>query len=145
MKQTRRVIALTIVGAVAVVSALVVVANQFQPDISRAHEDGTVHIHPTLTPTPTPTPTPLPPVGLDGPLSLDKSMHYDQENHELEVVSRVNNPPPDGWEFQGAEIRVDLEHQDWSGEVRVYTWQDSRKVVLNCEEGALYATIPIPE
>ncbi len=132
------VVALVLVLAVLTVS----LAGQSGPP-AQAHEDGTRHIHPTLTPTPEPTPTPLPALGLNGPLSLETGVIYQQQQHRLVVTTVVNNPPPEGWHFEKAEVAVIAEYKGWHFSTNAYTWERRYQIAL--QDDVLTAFLPLPE
>ncbi len=138
--------ALALATASAIVAASVVaVVLSFQPQ-AQAHDDGTLHIHVTPTPSPTPPPTPL---GLNGPLSLDTSAVYDDATRHLVVTSIIDNPPPEGWEFERAYITVSAWHEDWSLETEARGF--GPRIVSGLPELVIFDTnhfsaeIPLPD
>lgn len=140
--------AIAIATALAIAAASVITAViSFQPNPrAQAHDDGTSHIHVTPTPTPTPTPAPL---GLNGPLSLGTSVVYQDADRELVVISTINNPPPDGWEFDQATMKISASHEDWILETSArgyssrYIVDGQQRVVFNTDH--LIAELPLPD
>ena len=131
---------ITIAGIVVVLAAVGALlatsrSDPGQVDYVQAHEDGTVHIHPTPTPTPR---------GLNGPLSLDTSMVYEDGQRQLVVVATINNPPPEGWEMQSARIMVNADNNGWSlnTNLRRSRYEPS-PIALNDDH--ISATIPLPD
>ena len=110
---------------------------------ARAHEDGTLHIHPTLTPTPEPTPPPLPLLGLDGPLTIETSVMYQQTQHRLVVTTTVNNPPPEGWYFGHGSVNVNVVYKGWSFETSGLSHDGTHRVMF--QDDKLTANLPLPE
>ena len=139
-KGTIGIIAVALMLVLGALAALLVGQSELP---AQAHDDGTLHIHPTLTPTPTPTPTPLPALGLNGPLSLQTSMVYQKSRHRLIVTTVVNNPPPEGWRFEGAHVNVSIHYKGWSFETSGSTWQDDGRIALH--SGVLTGHLPLPE
>ena len=104
---------------------------------AQAHDDGTLHIHPT------PTPTPLPPLGLNGPLSLDTGIVYQKSQHRLVLTTVVNNPPPEGWYFNWASSSVYVNYKGWNFETEANNHDNSGRVSF--QDGVITANLPLPE
>lgn len=102
-----RNIAVATALAIAAVAVIALVASMQPNPRAQAHDDGTSHIHVT------PTPTPLPHPGLNGPIGLDTSVVYDDGSRELVIVATINNPPPEGWGYNYANINVKAAHNNW--------------------------------
>lgn len=165
-KNRKALIGITAAGAMLLLAALAIgLAGQGQPT-ARAHEDGTVHIHPTPTPpmpapaipgttatplpvpaataTPPPVPTtPLPLLGLNGPLTLETGMTYQQGQHRLAVAAVVKNPPPEGWHFSYADVGVEVEYEGWS--FSTYASRDDDDQRMSLQDGVLTANLTLPE
>lgn len=142
-----------IITATAIVG-LVVVATLITlnwPDAKQngsvqAHDDGTIHIHSTLTPTPTPTPTPYPPAGLNGPLSLETSFFYRDDQRELVVIATVNNPPPDRWRMGNAQMSLIASSNDWNMSINLWGNPSYReKPSITFASDHVQAVVPLPD
>ena len=129
------------VALAVLLGVLAVSLNRPSGPLAQAHDDGTLHIHPTLTPTPSPPPTPLPALGLNGPLSLQTTMVYQKSRHRLVVTATVNNPPPEGWRSQWASASVHVDYKEWS----FYTDSSVGDGRLVLHDNVLTANLSLPE
>lgn len=129
-----------VIVAVVLMLSLAVLATSLYGSGSapaQAHDDGTLHIHPTLTP------TPLPPLGLNGPLSLSTGMVYERSQHRLVVTTVVNNSPPEGWRFNGDHANVHVNYKGWDFSTDASSWDDRGRVALH--DNVLTANLALPE
>lgn len=127
-----------IVTALAVVGILLAFGRP-EPgwyNYAQAHEDGTSHIHVT------PTPTPPPPLGLNGPLSLDTHATYHDANRRLVITVTINNPPPEGWEFEHASVSIEANHNDWNLSATVQSWNELQGLVFSGDHFAVDMALP---
>ena len=118
------------------VALAISLTEQSRPAV-QAHEDDTIHIHPTLTP------TPLPALGLNGPLTLETGVIYQKQQHRLVVTAVVNNAPPEGWQFSpwDSHVYVNVEYKGWS--FGTNAGADDSQVTL--QNNVLVANLPLPE
>lgn len=135
-KGTIGITAVTAVLALVIAVMAVSLAGQSGP-LAQAHDDGTLHIHPT------PTPTPLPPLGLNGPLSLGTGIVYQGQQHRLVVTSVVNNPPPEGWHFANGYVNVHVNYKGWNFSTDGNYHDDHGRVTF--QDDVLKASLPLPE
>ena len=115
-----------------------------QDGSARAHDDGTLHIHPTLTPTPTPAPTPAP---LKGQPQLVSSVYYNRTTHALDLTSHVIDAPKreDGWRYDGnGQYTVGIDYQDWSARSSCYP-VEYQEPADNTEMGVMQCSLPLPD
>ena len=143
MTRTRKAAFVAAAAIAVLLTALAIILPEPSRPPAQAHEDGTLHIHPTLTPTPSPTPTPLPALGLNGPLTLDTGIVYQRGQHRLVVTTVVNNPPPEGWHFEYASVEVGVNYKGWGFHTSESSYEVGHKVSF--QDDIITANLPLPE
>ncbi|MCY4559018.1 MAG: hypothetical protein OXF79_22110 [Chloroflexi bacterium] len=105
-KRTYAGIAIIVVALLTIAAFALVAMVGLGGSPAQAHEDGTLHYHPTPTP---------PLVGLDEQVVLHPSAYYHEDDHILKITTVIEGAPlPEEWQYAESYVEVSIQDSGWS-------------------------------